>query len=42
MQLIAPRPLLVANGELDMRCPKVGVELAMAVASRACMGRATS
>ena len=38
LQLIAPRPLLVANGELDMRCPKVGVELAVAAASRAWEG----
>jgi predicted esterase len=25
LRLIAPRPLLVANGEEDMRCPKAGV-----------------
>ncbi len=35
LQLIAPRPLLIANGEMDMRCPKEGVELALAEASRA-------
>jgi dienelactone hydrolase len=35
LQLIAPRPLLIANGEVDMRCPKEGVELAVAEASHA-------
>ena len=35
LQLIAPRPLLIANGEVDMRCPKEGVELALSAASRA-------
>jgi dienelactone hydrolase len=35
LPLIAPRPLLVANGELDPRCPMQGVELAMAAARAA-------
>ncbi|KAI7840401.1 hypothetical protein COHA_005832 [Chlorella ohadii] len=40
LPLLAPRPLLVANGELDPRCPmqarvKLGVELAMAAARAA-------
>jgi len=29
LRLLAPRPLLVANGEVDMRCPKEGVRLAI-------------
>jgi dienelactone hydrolase len=35
LRLIAPRPLLIANGESDMRCPKAGVELALAEAQHA-------
>ncbi|KAL4440167.1 hypothetical protein ABPG75_003168 [Micractinium tetrahymenae] len=29
LPLLAPRPLLIANGELDPRCPMQGVELAL-------------
>ena len=29
LKLIAPRPLLVANGEKDMRCPEEGVRRAV-------------
>jgi poly(3-hydroxybutyrate) depolymerase len=32
LQLIAPRPLLVANGEMDPRCPATGVREAVAAA----------
>ena len=29
LRLIAPRPLLIANGEKDLRCPSAGVEAAV-------------
>lgn len=32
---IAPRPLLIANGELDPRCPLEGLHLAVAAARTA-------
>ena len=32
---IAPRPLLVANGELDPRCPIEGIKAAMAECKKA-------
>jgi fermentation-respiration switch protein FrsA (DUF1100 family) len=35
LPLIAPRPLLVINGELDDRTPKGGLELAIASARQA-------
>lgn len=41
LQLIAPRPLLIANGETDMRCPKEGVEMAFQTAARAWKGVAS-
>ncbi|PSC67583.1 hypothetical protein C2E20_8740 [Micractinium conductrix] len=35
LPLLAPRPLLIANGELDPRCPMEGVHLALAPAREA-------
>jgi fermentation-respiration switch protein FrsA (DUF1100 family) len=35
LPLLAPRPLLVANGELDPRCPMQGVQEALRPALRA-------
>jgi hypothetical protein len=39
LPLIAPRPLLLANGELDPRCPMAGVREALAAAAAAYAAR---
>lgn len=35
LQLLAPRPVLIVNAELDKRCPKEGVELSVRAAREA-------